>query len=423
MILSKKFIETAPDGLYGDTTCPGLYLRVRNSGSSRSWIFKRQVAKKRRDVSLGPVAKLSAAKARTMADQLRSLSDSEFLSSLGKKTPVESPRRLLFSEVAERFVAWQIESTVWEELCKDHRIFEGRLKNYINPVIGDVLFDEVKPDDIAKVLSRAWEKPHTVKRLKSMLQRIFAWGKAKGFSEHDNPAATDGPLQFLLPTVKPQTKNRGALDPLQVPDFMAALHKNLNGSVGAQCAFFAILTATRSMTAREARWSQIDFEERIWDIPPSQLKVKTNGGLIVPLSDEVVAFLQTLERHDDQDLIFPNSKGKVLTDTMVSSVVRRVPGRWIDEDQSRKMERDVRATIHGIARASFRTWSQDDRLGNDKRYDYRVAEICLHHKANDAYKGAYERNKSFIRRREMMADWAKYCFSKMKPMLADCKNS
>lgn len=44
MNLNKKFIESALEGLYGDSNCPGLYLRVRRDGKSRSWIFKRQVA-------------------------------------------------------------------------------------------------------------------------------------------------------------------------------------------------------------------------------------------------------------------------------------------------------------------------------------------------------------------------------------------
>lgn len=423
MILNKKVIESAPDGLYSDSTCPGLYLRVRRDGKSRSWIFKRQVANLRKEVALGSAFKLPVAKARTMADRLRALPDSEFLESLNKKHVNEQPKKLTFAEVADRFAAWQIEAKVWEELCKDHRIYIGRLKNYINPHIGNLQFDEVSPDDVAKILTGAWDHPHTVKRLKAMLRRIFAWGIAKGFSRHDNPAATDGPLQFLLPSVKPITKNRGALDPLDVPDFMAALHKNLEISVGAKCAFFAILTATRSRTAREAKWSQIDFEKRIWDIPPSQLKVKTNGGLIVPLSDELIRFLQELPRQEGQDLIFPGRRGNVITDTMFSSVVSRVPGEWIDKEQSRLLESEVRATVHGIARASFRTWAQDDRLGNDKRYESRVAEICLHHKADDAYKGAYERNQSWIRRRELMADWSKYCFSRMKLMPKDSKNS
>ena len=59
------------------------------------------------------------------------------------------------------------------------------------------------------------------------------------------------------------------------------------------------------------------------------------------------------------------------------------------------------------------TWSQDDSLGNDKRFDVRVAHMCLHHKQDDGYGGAYERQTMFLRRRELMEAWAEYCFSRI----------
>ena len=87
--------------------------------------------------------------------------------------------------------------------------------------------------------------------------------------------------------------------------------------------------------------------------------------------------------------------------------------KWIDKAESLKRGKEVGITQHGIARATFRTWAQDDSLGNDRRFDARTAELCLHHKVTDAYNGAYERNASMIRRREMMEAWAEYCFSRV----------
>lgn len=125
--------------------------------------------------------------------------------------------------------------------------------------------------------------------------------------------------------------------------------------------------------------------------------------------------MRRIPRKEGVDLIFPNPKNAVMSDTVFSRVVRELPTKWIDTEQSKNTEREVPATMHGIARATFRTWSQDDSLGNDKKFDARIAELCLHHKIQDAYNGAYERNQSFIRRRELMEEWAKFCFSKIKP--------
>lgn len=76
--------------------------------------------------------------------------------------------------------------------------------------------------------------------------------------------------------------------------------------------------------------------------------------------------------------------------------------------------KEVRATQHGIARATFMTWSQDDVLGNDLRFDVKVAHRALHHKVDDGEGGAYERQTLFLRRRELMTAWADYCFSKVE---------
>lgn len=99
---------------------------------------------------------------------------------------------------------------------------------------------------------------------------------------------------------------------------------------------------------------------------------------------------------------------------MVSRFVKRTPGDRIDQAETLKRGEPVRPTQHGIARATFMTWSQDDGLENDQKFDVRVAHMALHHKLQDGYNGAYERQSLFNRRRELMEAWAEYCFSAVK---------
>ena len=133
----------------------------------------------------------------------------------------------------------------------------------------------------------------------------------------------------------------------------------------------------------------------------------------MPLAPKVIEFLKSIDR-PHEGLIFPNRYGNVMTDTMLGRLVKLTPGDWTDKAESLKRGKTVRPTQHGIARATFMTWSQDDSLGNDKRFDVRVAHLCLHHKLNDGYNGAYERQTMFLRRRELMEAWADFCFSKVK---------
>lgn len=145
--------------------------------------------------------------------------------------------------------------------------------------------------------------------------------------------------------------------------------------------------------------------------------MSSNGALIVPLADPVIEWLLSWRPENASGLLFPGPKGKILSDSMVSRIIAlscKKDHNWLDEAQSLKTMKTVRPTLHGCARATFRTWAQDDTLGNDKRFDPRIAELCLHHKVKDIYNGAYERNQSFLRRREMMQAWAGYCFSKKR---------
>ncbi len=67
---------------------------------------------------------------------------------------------------------------------------------------------------------------------------------------------------------------------------------------------------------------------------------------------------------------------------------------WIDPLTRRKKRESLCIiTVHGTARATFRTWAKDDELGNNRKFDQEAVELCLLHSKNDAYNGAYDRAK------------------------------
>lgn len=412
MKLTASFIKTAPDGLYSDDSTTGLFLRVR--GSARSWYLRRKISGKRYEIGLGSAAGLPLAAARAKALKLMVMTPDEFVASREKKQEEKAQEeiRRTFRQVVDEFMAWNVQVGNWEMLNKSHRVFECRMRLHVLPKLGPKFIDEIQPSDLADVAADIWDQPYLFSRCIQLTKRVFDWAKAKGYARGDNPADKQGALQFLLPRTKHIPTNRGALAVKDLPRFFAA-SLACKQTPSRQCFEFSILTATRSKTAREARWEQIDWQEGLWSIPPEQLKIAANGALVVPLAPEVLEFLAGIDR-EREGLIFPNHQGDVMSDTMVSRMVALTPGDWVDEAESLKRGEPVRATQHGIARATFRTWAQDDSLGNDRRFDARTAELCLHHKVRDSFNGAYERNQSLLRRREMMEAWAKFCYSLAK---------
>lgn len=416
LAFTQRLAETFPVGVHSDLVVKGLCVRVRVQGRiTRSWMLRRKVNNKRYDFGLGSVEKVPLAKARAEALRLNALTPSEFVAEIARlRAPAEdlTAKAKTFRQCCDEFVAWNIDVGNWQEMSKSHRTFECRMRLHVWDFIGDIPINLLTPSHVAEVAKAAWDKPDIVERCLSLTKKVYDWAKAKGYTDRDNPADRKGALQFLLPNNKHVKQNRGALSPRQLPDFFAA-SMGERQTISRQCFEFSILTATRSQTARGARWDQINWEEKIWTIPPDQLKVKSNGGLVVPLAPKVIEFLKGIDR-EHEGLIFPGGRdGKVMSDAMISRLVKLTPGNWKDEAESVKRGVDVRPTQHGIARATFMTWSQDDSLGNDRRFDVRVAHLCLHHKLDDGYNGAYERQTLFLRRRELMEAWADFCFSKV----------
>jgi integrase len=64
------------------------------------------------------------------------------------------------------------------------------------------------------------------------------------------------------------------------------------------------------------------------------------------------------------------------------------------------------ATVHGTARASFKTWSDESTTFRDA-----VSEACLAHVEGDKVKAAYGRGEFEKQRAELMELWSRHCAS------------
>lgn len=209
-----------PNGKYTDAASPGLCFRVR--GKYRNWIFRRYCSGKAREVALGSYPKVSIAEARKSAAQLSGMNDEEFLASIErKKSTGESPTRLTFRQAAEKFAAWNIEVGNWQELDKAHKVFNGRMRMYVFPVIGDCFLDEVTPALVASIAQPIWHMPDTVDRCLRFTRQVFNWSIAKNLTSISNPADRTGPLQYLLPRERHVTKNRGAISVAELPSLFS----------------------------------------------------------------------------------------------------------------------------------------------------------------------------------------------------------
>ena len=226
-------------------------------------------------------------------------------------------------------------------------------------------------------------------RLRTNIAGVFSMAKAKGWRTGDNPAAWADNLQHLLPkrSRTGDTKNHAALPYAEVPALMAELRKL--DLVSARALEFTILNAPRAGECAGARWCEIDFEARIWTVPPSRIKKRREHKVL--LCDRSIEILKSMEGLSP-DYVFPRSdSNKPMDGGSMRQLLRRM-GYTKD-----------RATTHGF-RSSFKDWVRDQT-----NFSSDASEISLAHSVGDSTFRAYARGAMLKKRRQMMEAWANYC--------------
>ncbi len=381
----------------------GLILNVTMYGS-RSWVFRYQVAGKRRDFGLGSYPSVTLAEAREAARFARAKLAQGI-------DPIEDARRarerliaeihtgMNFSEAAKRYIA--AHEKAWKN-PKHAQQWSNTIASYATPVLGKIPVRDVSLAMILKVLEPIWTtKTETATRLRGRLESILDWAIARGYRSDSNPARWKGLLDKLLPAPGKVTKtvHFQALPYANLPAFMSQLV--VQEGMGAKALQFLILTGARSGEIRGAIWEEIDFAAQAWTIPAARMKA--NKPHRVPLSDSAIAVLQDLKalalaqgRTTEKAYVFPspNSRdpelGSSLSDMTLTAVLRRL---------------SIAAVPHGF-RSTFRDWCAEQT-----DYSNEVAEMALAHTVSNKVEAAYRRGDLFAKRQQLMQDWADYAMS------------
>lgn len=270
------------------------------------------------------------------------------------------------------------------------------------PRLGDISINAITVEDIRDVLVPIWTtKTITTKKALRNIRAILNWARAMNYSKSaEDLCSLQGPLGVLMEGARKNAvrkENFAALPYERIPSFIYTLY-HLEGT-SRRMMMFAILTASRMKAVRLATWGEIDFEKRLWDIPPEHDKIKDpKRDRTIYLSRQAFEVLKKIRpnRPRTDELIFKTKNGGSFSDSATTALIRRMHERqkaldgtgWIDPGKSKREGKTCIVTAHGTARSGFRTWAKDDHLGNNRKYDQGAAELCLLHcKASDEYHG------------------------------------
>nr|WP_281722998.1 site-specific integrase [Nitrosomonas nitrosa] len=380
-------------GLYPDGA--GLFLQVTTGidGEPRkSWVLRyRSPAGRPREMGLGSIGVVDLVRARTKAEAARALVESgvdpiEQRKLERVRAATAEATTVTFKQAAERFLDAHKDS--WKN-PKHRQQWENTLKNYVYDVFGSVPVAAVDRNLVLRVVEPIWKtKTETASRVRSRIERVLDWAKARGLRTGENPAQWKGGLSHVLPARNKaqRVKHHAALAFADMPAFMSELRQR-NG-LSAKALEFTILTAARTNEALRATWQEIDLQEGVWTIPATRMKASREHR--VPLSESALALLRPLKIGRPTDWVFPGyKKGKPLSDMTLLAMLKSL-GRG-----------DL--TVHGF-RSTFRDWAAE-------RTDFarEVAEAALAHTVRDKVEAAYRRGDLFAKRRELMRQWAEYC--------------
>lgn len=342
---------------------------------------------------------------------------------------------LTFEKLIRQWIEFNENRGKWSKTSKSKtEIWDGFFRNHIPESLRVCPVTQLTAQMFYDALAEKWRTMiDTPERILSDARQAIDWAmRSEMIPPMINPCSVkDGKLGDLLPLDRPAGGHEPALPPKRMPAFFKALMELVPVSQTARCLAFAILTAARNTTAREATWDEIQKDDEgnwLHVIPRDRMKVKSEKipfDRKTPLCPQAVELLENTPRigFDGSQLIFPNiNKGKrsAFTRDAVRALIKRMHDKqrkidgigWVDPDQKDRTGKPRIVTLHGCARVTFNTWAKDARGYGHKAFPRDLRESCLDHR-NESYQCAYDREQALGDMRDVFDAWGKFCFSEV----------
>ena len=305
----------------------GLYLRVK-PGGSRHWYLKYRISGKESRIALGAYPAISLSDARQQREGIRKMLALN-INPVQQRAAVRGSRtpEKVFKNVA---LAWHKSNRKWSQNTADRLL--ASLNNHIFPVIGNLPVSELKPRHFIDLLKGIEEKGllEVASRTRQHLSNIMRHAVHQELID-TNPAANLGGV-----TTPPVRRHYPAPPLERLPELLERIGAYHQGRELTRHAVLLMLHVfIRSSELRFARWSEIDFTNRVWTIPATRepiIGVRYSGRgakmrmpHIVPLSEQSIAILKQIKDiTGNNELIFPGDHNpyKPMCENTVNKALR-----------------------------------------------------------------------------------------------------
>jgi len=376
--LSQAFIKSCSPGKYNDGA--GLWLHKRAGGGGQ-WFFRYTLFGQRKETGLGGLNNVCLSTARKKADHARALVASNI-------DPINEKQRLKNEYARSSNTISMIASLAFEakkaELKGDGK--NGRwfspLELHVLPKIGKMPIEQVNQHDIKTCISPIWHsKGETAKKAMHRLNIVIKHAAAMGL---DVDIGAVEKAKALLGQSKQIKGHIPSILWVDAPVFYQSLNEFTQAGLALK---LLMITGLRSKPIRLAHVSEINGD--IWTVPGDKMKGKKNQtpDFRVPLSSEAKRIINIAKDRSQNEFIFSNHKGKILSDAAMSSIMKRA---------------ELKARPQGF-RSTLRTW-----ITETQSVSFEVKEMVLAHRPASKVVRAYERTDFLDQRKEIMEKWAAY---------------
>ncbi|EKR1395794.1 TPA_asm: tyrosine-type recombinase/integrase [Salmonella enterica subsp. enterica serovar Dublin] len=377
----------------------GLYLCFPKNYSVPFWRLRYRFAGKQRSLVIGTYSELSLAKARAKAkEQSARVTMGYDVAGEKQERKAEALRKmeeekhaLRVSELAAEYFERQILNR-W----KHPDILRRRIDKDINPAIGRLRIEEVKPRHIDDMLQKIVQRgaPTVANDVLRWTRRIFDYGIRRHMLE-TNPTGA-----FEIDDAGGQEKSRERwLSREELVRFLQAMPMTKGFSRQNELTMKLLLVfCCRKMELCGARWEEFDFDEAVWRLPAE--RVKNGDAIDIPIPAVALEWLKELHQMScNSQWVLPARKMQHrmiphIQESTLPVALSKVKGNLPDVPNF---------TIHDFRRTAR---SHLAALGVDPV----VAERCLNHRIKGV-EGIYNRYQYFNERKQALELWAHFLVS------------
>jgi integrase len=234
---------------------------------------------------------------------------------------VEEPVGLTFGDLTGKWFKW------WkaDKNPKYAKNVENRLESDIIARVGGKLPAEITRMELVKLTQDVDERGarDIARRNLQIVRQVYEWGMDNGLLDQNmlNPAAGIQPDKILSRVVE---EHFASIPFAEVPTLLLKM-RDYDGTALTRLAMELLsLTFLRTSELIGGLWSEVDWTDKVWRVPPERMKMKKLH--IVPLSTQSIALLERLRAITGASgRLFPSStddQGVMSNNTILKALER-----------------------------------------------------------------------------------------------------